>query len=115
LISTFLFYHTHTLSTVHYITKLTRVLQVKQDGANNDGFVFSGAGSAVSTGRNYGGVIYVYTNDSALLWTPKSSTGRGYMIYIGDRWGDGEKSSAHETATIIVKVFAGMHFPFSMF
>jgi hypothetical protein len=56
--------NTHALSTVHYITKLTRVLQVKQDGDNDDGFVFSGAGSAVSTGRNYGGVIYVYTNAS---------------------------------------------------
>lgn len=86
--------------------------QVKQDfnGDDNEGFVFSGAGSAVSTGRKYGGVIYVYTNESALLWTPKSSTGRGYMIYIGDRWGDGEMSSSQETATIIVKVFDGMHF-----
>ena len=88
--------------------------QVKQDfnGDNNDGFVFSGAGSAVSTGKKFGGVIYVYTNDSALLWTPK--LGRGYMIYIGNRWGDGKMSSAQQTATIIIKVFAGMHFSFSI-
>ncbi|CAC5420397.1 CSMD [Mytilus coruscus] len=81
-------------------------VQVKHDenGGNNQGMIFDGAGTALSTDNKYSGVIYVYTNSSILLWTP--STGNGYMIFIDDRWGSQQMTSAETSADVIVRVYA---------
>jgi hypothetical protein len=70
--------------------------------------LFYGAGSAQSTGvSNYGGVIYAYTQDMVFLWTPTANTGKGHMVYIADRWGDGQQSTAAASAYIIIRIYAG--------
>ncbi|XP_063404609.1 uncharacterized protein LOC134688071 [Mytilus trossulus] len=86
-------------------------VQVKHDenGGNNQGMIFDGAGSALSTTTKYSGVIYVYTNSSILLWTPSSH--KGYMISINNRWGSGQMPSAETSADVIVRVYAVVECP----
>ena len=68
--------------------------------------LFYGAGSAQSTGvSNYGGVIYAHEQNTVFLWTPRS--GRGHMVYVADRWGDGQQSTVATSADIIIRIYAG--------
>ena len=85
-------------------------LQVKQSndslGTNQD-MIFNAAGSAMTTGQIYSGVVYVYTNDSVLIYTPFGGNENGYMVYIGNRWGNEQNPSNETTAEVIVTVFFG--------
>ena len=69
--------------------------------------IFNGVGSSMIKNEVYSGVVYVYTNDSALLYTPSDGSSDGYMVYLGDRWGNGQYPSAETTAEVIVTVFSG--------
>lgn len=84
-------------------------LKVKEDidGPSNAGMIFNGVGSAMTRDTIYSGVVYVYTNESALLYTPSECNPKGYMVYIGDRWGNGQYTSKAKTAEVIVTVFSG--------
>lgn len=70
--------------------------------------IYNGAGSAMTTEDIYSGVVYVYTNDSVLLYTPTDTNTKGYMVYLGDRWGNNQNRSSEKTAEIIVTVFSGI-------
>ncbi|VDI65593.1 Hypothetical predicted protein [Mytilus galloprovincialis] len=49
----------------------------------------------------YGGVIYAYTEKEVLLWRPTN----GPVVYIGDRWGNGNSNQIANTAHVIIRVY----------
>ena len=69
--------------------------------------IFNGVGSAMPRDTKFSGVVYVYTNDSTLLFTPSGTNSNGYMVYLGDRWGNNQHQSNEVTAEVIVTVFSG--------
>ncbi|CAG2205383.1 CSMD [Mytilus edulis] len=64
--------------------------------------VFNAAGTTqANVLSKYGGVIYAYTEKEVLLWRPTN----GPVVYIGDRWGNGNSNQIANTAHVIIRVY----------
>ena len=64
--------------------------------------VFNAAGTTqANVLSKYGGVIYAYTEKEVLLWRPTN----GPVVYIGDRWGNGNSNQITNTAHVIIRVY----------
>ncbi|VDI52170.1 CUB and sushi domain-containing protein [Mytilus galloprovincialis] len=76
--------------------------KVPDESSPNGGMVFNAAGTTQANGLSeYGGVIYAYTEKEVLLWRPTN----GPVVYIGDRWGNGNSNQVANTAHVIIRVY----------
>lgn len=51
----------------------------------------------------FGGIVYVYTEDSILFWTP--STSNGHLVYVGGVWGSGQNEQISDIADVYITVY----------
>eukprot|EP00105_Crassostrea_gigas_P040750 XP_019924898.1 PREDICTED: uncharacterized protein LOC105333350 [Crassostrea gigas] len=73
---------------------------------NNAGFTFYAGGSAmIDTSTDpYGAIIYAYTDTEVLLWRPNASVSHGFLIYVGETWGNGTHSQQDTEVEVTVRV-----------
>lgn len=79
---------------------------IKAEDGNNAGFVFHGMGAAMGDDtRNYGGVIFAYSDRNVRLWAPDVSddSSNGYIVNIYDGWGGEVNTQRSNTASVRVK------------
>lgn len=64
--------------------------------------LFNAAGTTqAKNGSMYGGIVYAYSENEVMIWRPVN----GPVIYIGDRWGNGESKQTSYTADVIIRVY----------
>lgn len=85
-----------------------QVLIRPKTGANA-GFIFEGTGAAPTDDDDgaYGGVVFAYDATRVRLWAPSryNSGSDGRMVRVGGSWGDGQFSSADQTADVRVLAY----------
>ncbi|VDI55974.1 Hypothetical predicted protein [Mytilus galloprovincialis] len=81
-------------------------VEVLTSYGDNSKYIFGGAGSAMlgTVDDDYGGLIYVYTNNSVMVWIPNANND-GHVQYVGKRWGDRAQDSRCDVGQLIVKVY----------
>ncbi|XP_021369373.1 uncharacterized protein LOC110460658 [Mizuhopecten yessoensis] len=82
------------------------VVDVTVNNGNNDGFRFVAAGNSQTDGTKgqYGGIIYVYTNETLLLWRP-SDLYNGKIVFIGGIWGGGIYQQSSTSGKVIIRIY----------
>ncbi|XP_033741786.1 uncharacterized protein LOC117328368 [Pecten maximus] len=81
-------------------------VDVTVDDGINDGFRFAAAGNSQTDGTRgqYGGIIYVYSNETVLLWRP-SDLFDGKIVFIGGIWGGGINQQASTTGEVLIRIY----------
>ncbi|XP_069139217.1 uncharacterized protein [Argopecten irradians] len=96
------------------LTDVLVTVDVTVNDGLNSGFRFAAAGNSQTdgTGARYGGIIYIYTNDTVLMWRP-SDLYNGKIVFIGGIWGGGEYSQASSSGEVLIRVYntTGTDFP----
>ena len=85
---------------------ITFYSQVKVPNIHNSNvsIVFNAIGSSMASGvPKFGGIVYVYTEESILFWTP--STSNGHLVYVGGVWGSGQNEQISDIADVYITVY----------
>jgi hypothetical protein len=53
--------------------------------------------------HKFGGIVYVYTKDRILFWTPNAAN--GHLVYVGGIWGSGQNYQISDAADVVITVY----------
>ncbi|CAC5378163.1 CSMD [Mytilus coruscus] len=81
-------------------------VEVLTANGDNRAYKFCAAGSSMlaTVDGAYGGLIYVYTNNSVMVWIPNAAN-KGHVQFVGGRWGNNAQDSTSNEGQLIVKVY----------
>jgi hypothetical protein len=85
---------------------ITFYSQVKVPNIHNSNvpIVFNAIGSSLASGvPTFGGIVYVYTKERILFWTP--STSSGHLVYVGNAWGSSHNEQISDIADVDITVY----------
>ncbi|XP_062587110.1 uncharacterized protein LOC134248727 [Saccostrea cucullata] len=84
-----------------FVSVLIKVLS-----PNNEGFMFHAGSSAMidTSNDSYGAIIYGYNETEVMFWRPSPTNTNGHLVYVGEKWGDGQSNQESDVVEVIVKV-----------